>query len=130
MARDLAEARGARPVRFAHESERRLAELFDFYGVEWEYEPVEFALCWDESGRVTSAFRPDFYLPGYEMFVELTTLRQDLVTAKHRKLRRLAELHPEVRVKLLYRRDYANLLMKAGLISPAGLLLAPRRAAG
>jgi len=116
--------------RFAHESEGRLAELLDFYGIVWEYEPVEFVLSWDAEGRPTSAFRPDFYLPEHDLFLELTTLRQELVTRKNRKLRRLQELYPEVSVRILYRRDYANLLVKAGLLAPAGLLLEPRRAVG
>lgn len=111
-------------VHFAHPSEEKLAELLDFYGVRWEYEPVEFVLSWDEHGRATSAFRPDFYLPGQRLFLELTTLRQELVTRKHQKLRQLQALYPEVSVRLLYRRDYAHLLQRADL---AGLT---RRAAG
>jgi hypothetical protein len=117
-------------VRFAHESEQRLAQLLDFYGVAWEYEPVEFVLDWDEAGHPLSAFRPDFYLPDHEMFIELTTLRQELVTRKNRKVRRLKELHPEIVVRILYRRDYANLLLKAGLLSSAGQLLEGRQAVG
>ncbi len=101
--------------RFAHDSERRLAQLLDFYGIEWEYEPVEFVLEWDADGRPTSAFRPDFYLPEHRLFLELTTLRQDLVTRKNAKVRRLAALHPEISVKILYRRDYANLMLKVRL---------------
>lgn len=105
-----------RPVtRFAHDSERLFAELLDFYEVDWEYEPVEFVLAWDANGRPCSAFRPDFYLPDHAMFVELTTLRQDLVTRKHAKLRRLGELYPEVNVRMLHRRDYAHLLLKEQL---------------
>jgi hypothetical protein len=63
----------------------------------------------------TSAFRPDFYLPDHGVFVELTTLRQDLVTRKNRKVRRLAELYPDVRVKVLYRKDVLQLGVKYGL---------------
>lgn len=100
-------------MRFAHESERVLAELFDFYRIDWEYEPVEFALGWAEDGTITMAFRPDFYLPELDLFVELTTLRQELVTRKNRKVRRLRELHPGINLKVLYRRDYHNLIFKA-----------------
>lgn len=102
-------------VRFAHESERAFAALLDFYGIAWEYEPVEFILEWDDNGLPLSAFRPDFYLPDHGVFVELTTLRQDLVTRKNRKVRMLAELYPDVRVKVLYRRDVAQLGTKYGL---------------
>lgn len=116
---------GARPsgaapaVRFAHPSEEKLAELLDFYGVRWEYEPVEFVLAWDEKGRPASAFRPDFYLPDQNLFIELTTLRQELVTRKNRKLRRLAELYPDVQIRPLYRREYANLVLRADLVGKA-----------
>lgn len=97
---------------FAHESEAHFAELLDFYGVDWEYEPVEFVLDWHENGRPSAAFRPDFYLPEHQMFIELTTLSQKLVTKKNAKVRRLRELHPEVEIKLLYQRDYEALLAK------------------
>ena len=104
---------------FAHEAERQLARLFDFYGIAWAYEPRTFELAWDAEGRCTSAFTPDFHLPDHDVFIEVTTLRQPLVTAKNRKLRRLRELHPDVRVILLYRRDYEALVKRFGL-QPAG----------
>jgi hypoxanthine phosphoribosyltransferase len=102
-------------VRFAHASERQFALLLDFYGVAWQYEPTEFILEWDRHGQPVQAFRPDFYLPDYKLYIEITTLNQKLVTKKNRKIRRLRELHPEVEVKILYQRDYLNLLMKFGL---------------
>jgi hypothetical protein len=99
-------------VRFAHDSERLFAELLDYYEVRWEYEPVEFVLAWGHDGQPTSAFRPDFYLSDHGVFLELTTLRQELVTLKNRKLRQMAELYPEVKVRVLYRRDVFSLLGK------------------
>jgi hypoxanthine phosphoribosyltransferase len=101
--------------RFAHDSERNFAAVLDFYGIAWEYEPTEFVLEWDEVGRPVRAFRPDFYLVAYDLYIELTTLNQRLVTKKNRKVRRLRELYPEVKIKVLYQRDYLNLLMKFGL---------------
>jgi hypoxanthine phosphoribosyltransferase len=98
--------------------------LLDFYGVVWEYEPVEFTLEWDSDGNPVQGFRPDFYLPAYDLFIEITTLNQRLVTKKNRKVRRLRELHPEVQVKILYQRDYLNLLVKFGLEDPAALAAA------
>jgi hypoxanthine phosphoribosyltransferase len=102
-------------VRFAHESELRFARILDFYGVAWEYEPVEFTLAWDEEGRRTAGFRPDFWLPDQRLFVELTTLSQRLVTKKNGKVRRLAELYPDVRVTLLHQRDTLALLATYGV---------------
>jgi hypoxanthine phosphoribosyltransferase len=104
-----------RAVRFAHESEQRFARILDFYGVDWEYEPVEFVLDWGPDLRPTSAFRPDFWLPRPGLFVEVTTLNQRLVTKKNGKVRRMGELYPDVRVTLLYQRDTLALLAKYGL---------------
>ena len=95
--------------------------LLDFYGIAWEYEPTEFTLEWDRAGTPVQAFRPDFYLPGYDLYIEITTLNQKLVTKKNRKVRRLRELHPEVKIKVFYQRDYLNLLVKYGLEEPSQL---------
>ena len=102
-------------TRFAHHSELQLAKLLDFYGVAWEYEPRTFVLDWDRAGAPVQAFTPDFYLPAYDLYIEITTLNQKLVTKKNRKVRRLAELYPDVKVKVLYQRDYVSLLVKYGL---------------
>ena len=107
-------------MRFAHESEQRFARILDFYGVDWEYEPVEFVLDWGSDHRPTSAFRPDFWLPSPGLFVEVTTLNQRLVTKKNGKVRRMAELYPDVRVTLLYQRDTLALLAKYGLAGAGG----------
>ncbi|MBW3650495.1 MAG: hypothetical protein KY458_08010 [Actinobacteria bacterium] len=109
-------------VHFAHNSERQFAKLLDFYGIAWEYEPKTFPLEWDKTGRPVQAFSPDFYLPAYDLFIEITTLNQKLVTKKNRKIRRLAELHPEIQVKIFYQRDYLNLLVKYGLEEPSQLV--------
>jgi len=103
----------ATAVRFAHESEQEFARLLDFYSVAWEYEPRSFTLR-EEDGRIVEGITPDFYLPQLDLYVELTTLRQDLVTEKHRKVRRLQESYPDVQIKLLHRSDYLSLLAKYG----------------
>ena len=72
-------------------------------------------------GNPVQAFRPDFYLPAYDIYIEVTTLSQKLVTKKNRKVRRLRELNPGVKVKILYQRDYLNLLVKYGLEEPSQL---------
>ena len=105
-------------MEFAHESERQFARLLDFYDIEWEYEAQEFAVEWDDEGLAIKFFRPDFYLPGEGIFIEITTMNQKLVTKKNRKVRRLRELYPEVRCKIFYQRDYLHLLVKYGLEEP------------
>lgn len=104
------------PPRFAHDSEAELARVLDFYQVAWRYEPVVFPISWSPSGAVVESFAPDFYLPELDMYVELTTLRQSLVRKKNRKLRLLRQLYPEVRIKLLYMRDFQALMVKYGRI--------------
>jgi len=102
-------------VPFAHASERQFARLLDFYQIEWEYEPRSFDLEWDPLGAVIQRFTPDFYLPAYDLYIEITTLNQKLVTKKNRKVRRLREQYPEIRCKIFYQRDYLSLVMKYGL---------------
>ncbi len=102
------------PPRFAHDSEAELARVLDFYQVSWRYEPDVFPISWSPAGAVIESFAPDFYLPELELYVELTTLRQTLVRKKNRKLRLLRQLYPEVRVKLLYARDFRALMVKYG----------------
>lgn len=104
-----------RPKDFAHPIEAEFARLLDFYRIPWEYEPTTFPLTTDGNGAITEAFTPDFYLPSQDLYIELTTRRQKLITEKNRKIRRLRERYPEVNVKLLNRRDMRNLLLKYGM---------------
>lgn len=87
----------------------------------WEYEPHTFVLTRGLDGHPTSAFSPDFWLPDHERYLEVTTLNQKLVTRKHRKLRKLRELHPDIDVSLVYQRDYLQLLVRFGLEAPEQL---------
>jgi hypothetical protein len=105
----------SRTVRFAHASERQFAELLEFYEIEWEYEPTSFDIERDKEGNVVQRFTPDFYLPQYDLYIEITTLNQKLVTKKNRKIRRLREHYPEVKCKIFYQRDYLSLVTKYGL---------------
>ena len=100
-------------MEFAHRSEHEFARFLDYYRIRWIYEPVSFPLAW-EVERVSEMFTPDFYLPEHDLYIELTTMKQSLVTPKNRKLRLLRELYPDVNVRLLYRKDYHQLLAKAG----------------
>ncbi len=108
-------------MRFAHNSERQFAKLLDFYGIEWSYEPRTFVLETDRDGNPMQGFTPDFFLAAYDLFIEITTLNQKLVTKKNRKARRLREMYPDIRIRVLYQRDYLELLVKYGLEEPAQL---------
>jgi hypothetical protein len=122
MATSAGATRAADTITFAHNSERQFARLLDFYRVEWEYEPTAFPIEWDAAGHAVQHFRPDFYLPRFGLYIEITTLNQRLVTKKNRKVRRLRELYPDVRIKVLYQRDYLSLLAKYGLEPPSQMV--------
>ena len=107
--------RGAEPPRFANPAELEYAKVLDWHGIPWQYEPTTFVLARDEEGRVTEAFTPDFYLPEQDLYLEVTVMKQSLVTRKNRKLRKLRELYPDVKVKLFYERDFERLAVRFGL---------------
>jgi len=102
-----------KPTEFAHASEAEFARLLDFYKIDWLYEPRSFPLAYNGSG-VSQMFTPDFYLPELEMYVELTTMKQELITAKNRKVRKLREQYPDVNIRLITRKDFSKLLEKYG----------------
>jgi len=110
----------------------QFARLLDFYRVRWEYEPRSFPIQWDDEGRPVKSLTPDFYLPDEDVFVEITTMKQSLVTKKKRKVRLFRARYPDVDIRLLYRRDYLHLVYKYGLDSepPTGSTLVPTRHTG
>jgi hypothetical protein len=101
--------------RFVNEAELEYAKILDYYGVPWLYEPHTFVLERDAEGRVVEAFTPDFYLPEQDLYLEVTVMKQSLVTRKNRKLRRVRKLYPDVRVKLFYERDFERIASRYGL---------------
>jgi len=107
--------RGEGTPRFVNEAELEYAKILDYYSVPWMYEPHTFVLERDDEGRVTEAFTPDFYLPEQDLYLEVTVMKQSLVTRKNRKLRKLRRLYPDVKVKLFYERDFERLVSRYGL---------------
>ena len=101
---------------FVNSSEEIFANLLDFYRIAWEYEPRSFPIQWDKNGRVSESFTPDFYLPEFDLYVELTTMKQAHVTKKNRKVRLLREIHPHVNIQVFYQKDFENLMFKYGLV--------------
>jgi hypothetical protein len=102
-------------IPFAHASERVAAEILDYYRIRWSYEPTTFPLEWDAKGNVIVSFTPDFYLLDFDVYIELTTMSQKLVTKKNRKVRRLKELYPDINVRIFYQKDFRRLLARFGI---------------
>jgi hypoxanthine phosphoribosyltransferase len=112
---DFQAYRGTGAPQFANEAELECAKVLDYHGVPWLYEPRTFVLEEDEEGRVLEAFSPDFYLPEQDLYLEITVMKQSLVTRKNRKLRKLRERYPDVNIKLFYKRDIERLVQRYGL---------------
>ena len=106
---------GSDQPRFANPAELEYAKVLDWYGIPWAYEPTTFVLERDEQGRVVEAFTPDFYLPDQDLYLEVTVMKQSLVTRKNRKLRKLREQYPQIKIKLFYERDFNRLAARFGL---------------
>lgn len=100
---------------FGHPSEQAFADLLDFCGISWQYEPKSFPLEWDKDGEVSEAFTPDFYLPDYDLYIELTTMKQANVTKKNRKIRRLRAIYPHVNIEIFYKKDVQEFVLKRRL---------------
>jgi hypothetical protein len=108
-------ARAKPPPQFVNDAEAECARILDFHGIAWEYEPRSFVLEEDAGGRVLEAFTPDFYLPEQDCYLEVTVMKQSLITRKNRKIRKFRERYPDVKIKLFTRRDFERLAQKYGL---------------
>ncbi len=99
----------AQPL-FKNKSEEAFARILDMYQIDWVYEPRTFPIEWDAEGNVTLAFSPDFYLPRFNTYLELTTMSQKYVTRKNKKAKKLQELYPGIHVRIVYRKNFQSLL--------------------
>ena len=70
-------------MKFAHYSEQLFTEHLDLFEIDWVYEPRSFPLKWG-SGAIKMMFTPDFYLPEYDTYIEITTMDQKLITNNRR----------------------------------------------
>jgi len=103
------------PPSFRHASEEEFSKILDMYNIAWDYEPRTFPIEWDAEGNITKAFTPDFYLPRFDTYIEITTMDQKYVTEKNRKVRRLRELYPGTNIRIVFKNDFYSLLKRFGL---------------
>lgn len=95
---------------FKNETEEEFAKILDMYGIEWMYEPKTFPIEWDEDGNIKMAFSPDFFLPKFNLYLELTTMDQKYVTKKNKKARMVMDLYPGTNVRIVYKKDFQELI--------------------
>jgi len=104
-----------RPVVFKHPSEEEFAKILDMHHIEWEYEPRTFPVKWDAEGHITQAFAPDFYLPRFNTYIELTTMDQRYVATKKKKVQMLRKLYPGININIVFKNDFQSLVKRFGL---------------
>lgn len=97
---------------FKNETEEEFAKILDMYNIDWMYEPKTFPIEWDEAGNITMAFSPDFFLPKFNLYLELTTMEQKYVTKKNKKARKVMELYPGTNVRIVYKKDFLELAQR------------------
>lgn len=103
------------PPAFKHPSEEEFSKILDMYNISWEYEPRTFPIEWDAEGNITKAFSPDFYLPHFDTYIEITTMEQKYVTEKKKKVSLLRELYPGTNINIVFKNDFYSLLKRFGL---------------
>ena len=84
--------------------------MLDLYDFEWDYEPRTFPLEWDIEGNITKAFSPDFYLPKFDTYIELTVMNQKYTQDKKKKLQLMKKLYPKVNISIVYKNEFHKLL--------------------
>lgn len=109
MDNDSIDHQSRTPV-FKNPTEEEFARILDMYNIEWMYEPKTFPIEWDAEGNIKMAFSPDFYLPKFNIYLELTTMEQKYVTKKNKKARMVMELYPGTNVKIVYKKDFLALV--------------------
>jgi cytidylate kinase len=105
-----------RQVVFKHPSEEEFAKILDMHEIEWEYEPRTFPIEWDTEGNIKQAFAPDFYLPRFDTYIELTTMDQRYVSQKKKKVQTLKKLYPGTNINIVYKKDFYSLAKRFGLL--------------
>lgn len=106
---------------FKHPSEEEFSKILDMYNIQWLYEPKTFPIQWDNEGNVTMAFTPDFFLPRFNTYIELTTMNQKYVTEKNKKVRRLKELYPGTNINIVFRNNYHTLIKRFGIMKEGSI---------
>ena len=102
-----------RNIAFKNETEEEFAKILSLYNIEF---PVE----WDAEGNVTMAISPDFYLPKFNLYLELTTMDQRYVTKKNKKMRLVKELYPGTNIRIVYKKDFNELVDRLKMFGGIG----------
>lgn len=79
--------------------EANVARLLNYLGISWIYQPKSFNL-------VTQNYTPDFYLPEFNVYIEVKNFLWKYSKIRDRKFR---NLYPDIRLILLLKKEYLKL---------------------
>lgn len=89
----------SKTIYFYSRWEANIARLFNYFGIEWVYQPKTFELS-------SQNYTPDFYLPKYDMYIEVKNFLCKYSKIRDRKFRKL---YPDINLLLLLKKDYLKL---------------------
>lgn len=79
--------------------EANIARLFNYLGIEWLYQPKTFDLK-------TQTYTPDFYLPKYDIYIEVKNFMWKYSKIRDKKFR---NIYPNIILILLLKKDYLEI---------------------
>ena len=79
--------------------EANFVRLLNFLDITWEYQPKTFNL-------MTQNYTPDFYLPQYDLYVEIKNFLSDYSAVRDQKFR---QLYPHLKLLLILKENYLKL---------------------
>jgi len=82
--------------------EANIARLFNYLGIKWIHQPRTFDLG-------SQNYTPDFYLPDYNVYIEVKNFLWKYSRIRDRKFRKL---YPDINLILLLKKDYLKLEKK------------------
>lgn len=75
------------------------AKFLDYSGIKWQYEPKAFDLG-------NSTYRPDFYIPEWDLYIEIKGYWRDDAKKKYKLFKKL---NPKVRINVLNKKDLKSI---------------------
>jgi len=89
----------SKTIYFYSRWEANIARLFNYLDINWVHQPRIFDLG-------SQNYTPDFYLPAYNLYVEVKNFLWEYSKIRDRKFR---ELYPDAKLALLLKKDYLKL---------------------
>lgn len=89
----------SKTIYFYSRWEANIARLFNYSDIKWKHQPKIFDLK-------TQTYTPDFYLPEYDMYIEVKNFLWKYSEIRDRKFRKL---YPDINLILLLKKNYLEL---------------------